>query len=115
VGAAVLTIFVEGSVHERAEMAGTRELPDVETAIAAHPMVVHYGCPPERMKLARAHRAVEGGHREDAWRMVLDHADGALGERVHEAVQRAHALWRAYRDGVARKAGLAPAPTPRTP
>ena len=114
VGAAVLTIFVEGSVHERAEMAGARELPDVETAIRAHPMVVHYGCPPEHMKLARAHRAVEGGHREDAWRMVLDHADGALGERVHEAVQRAHRLWRAYRDGVARKASLAPPSPPRT-
>jgi pyrroloquinoline-quinone synthase len=107
VGAAVLTIFVEGSVHERAEMAGTRDLPDVETAIRTHPMVVHYGCPPERMRLARAHRAVEGGHRDDAWRMVLDHADGGLGERVVDAVQRAHRLWRAYRDGVARCAGLA--------
>ena len=35
VGCAVLTIFVEGSVHERAEMAGTRTHLPVEEAIAA--------------------------------------------------------------------------------
>src|SRR5262249_17047273 len=32
VGAAVLTIFVEGSVHERAEMSGTRVLPPIDEA-----------------------------------------------------------------------------------
>ncbi|HVY48550.1 MAG TPA: iron-containing redox enzyme family protein, partial [Minicystis sp.] len=65
VGAAVLAIFVEGSVHERAEVAGTRALPPIDEVVARHPMVVHYGCPPERLRLARAHRAVEGGHRHD--------------------------------------------------
>jgi pyrroloquinoline-quinone synthase len=74
VGAAVLTIFVEGSVNERAELAGTRHELPVDEAIAAHSMVRHYGCPPQKMRLVRAHRAVEGGHRKDAWQMVLGHA-----------------------------------------
>jgi len=106
VGAAVLTIFVEGSVHERAELAGTRALPPIEEAIAAHPMVVHYGCPADRMRLARAHRAVEGGHRVDAWSMVLDHAPASLADAVMDAVREAHRAWLAYRDGVARAMGL---------
>jgi pyrroloquinoline quinone (PQQ) biosynthesis protein C len=108
VGAAVLTIFVEGSVHERAEIAGTRALPPVDEAIRSHPMVAHYGCPPEKMRLARAHRAVEGGHRRDAWQMVLSHAPGGEGdEAIAAAVEEALEAWQRYRDGVARAAGLA--------
>lgn len=104
VGAAVLTIFVEGSVHERAALAGTRaELP-VEQAIAEHSLVRHYGCDPSKMRLVRAHRAVEGGHRTDAWNMVLGHAPRRpeLQEEIVQAVSEARALWLAYRDGVAR-------------
>jgi pyrroloquinoline-quinone synthase len=105
IGAAVLTVFVEGSVHERAELAGTRTQLPVEEAIAAHPMVKHYGCPPSAMDLVRAHRAVEGGHRLDAWRMVLDHARDHE-TRIVDALERAHALWLAYRDGVCRAAKI---------
>jgi pyrroloquinoline-quinone synthase len=99
IGAAVLTIFVEGSVHERAELEGRRAQLPVEEAIAAHPMVAHYGCPTEAMGLVRAHRKVEGGHRDDAWRMVLGHAAGHE-EAIVAAVTRASELWHAYRDGV---------------
>jgi pyrroloquinoline-quinone synthase len=107
VGCAVLTIFVEGSVHERAELAGVRELPEVEAAIRAHPMVRHYGCPPAKMDLVRAHRAVEGGHRRDAWSSVLDHvADAARAELVARAVEDALFRWLRYRDGVARAMGV---------
>ena len=106
IGAAVLTVFVEGSVHERAEIAGTRAQLPVEEAIAAHPMVKHYGCPPAAMDLVRAHRAVEGGHRVDAWRMVTDHAQGHE-DAIAAAVERAHTLWLAYRDGVCRAAAIA--------
>jgi pyrroloquinoline-quinone synthase len=107
IGAAVLTIFVEGSVNERAEMAGTRALPPVEQAILAHPMVVHYGCPPAMLRLPRAHRAVESGHRRDAWSMVLGHArEPRLADAVVAAVEEAHAAWLAYRDGVVRMMGL---------
>lgn len=106
VGAAVLTIFVEGSVHERAELAGRRVVPPIDEAIREHPMVKLYGCPPERLRLARAHRAVEGGHRRDAWEIVLGHARGALGEHVAAAVEQALAAWLGYRDAVARAMGL---------
>ena len=112
VGAAVMTIFVEGSRHERAELDGVRTSVAPEEAIAAHPLVRYYGCPPERMTLVRAHREVEGGHRRDAWRMVLAHTaeDPVQGERVESAVYRALTLWTAYRDGVARAMGLTKSP-----
>jgi len=106
VGCAVLTIFVEGSVHERAELAGTRQHLPVEEAIDKHPMVAFYGCPREAMGLVRAHRAVEGAHRKDAWRMVMAHADGRQNEIV-AAVERAEGLWHAYRDDVCHAAGIA--------
>jgi pyrroloquinoline quinone (PQQ) biosynthesis protein C len=107
-GAAVLTIFVEGSKHERLELEGKREHLPVEEAIAQHPLVRCYGCPKENMRLVRAHRAVEGGHRKDAWNMVLGHvSDAALAEQVVRAAEEAHRAWSDYRDGVARAMGLA--------
>jgi pyrroloquinoline-quinone synthase len=107
VGAAVLTIFVEGSVHERAEMNGTRELKSADEMVRDHPLVKLHGCPPTKMRLVRAHRAVEGDHRNDAWSMVLNHAsDQVTQDAVVDAVEEAHALWLSYRDGVARAMGL---------
>lgn len=108
VGAAVLTIFVEGSKNERADMSGRRDSLPVDGAIHQHPLVVHYGCPAERMRLVRAHRMVEGGHRLDAWAMVLGNVppDGPLAGEVVGAVEAAHRAWLEYRDGVARGMGL---------
>jgi pyrroloquinoline-quinone synthase len=107
VGAAVLTIFVEGSVHERAELEGTRQLPPVEEQVRLHPMVLHYGCPPEKLQLVRAHRLVESGHRRDAWASVLDHVhDDLQAQRVAAAVTKAHEKWMQYRNGVARAMGV---------
>lgn len=107
-GAAVLTIFVEGSRHERADLEGKRAEVPIEQAIAEHPLVRYYGCPKDRMRLVRAHRLVEGGHRDDAWRMVLDHVpdESPLAAAVVAAVEDAHQGWLAYRDGVARAMGL---------
>ncbi len=107
IGAAVLTIFVEGSRNERAEMAGEKEEKPVEQAIAEHPLVRVHGCPPDKMRLVRVHRLVEGGHRDDAWNMVLGHVGGELADPVTAAVERALASWLAYRDGVARRIGIA--------
>jgi hypothetical protein len=107
VGAAVITIFVEGSVHERREFEGTRRIEPVEDVIARHPMVRFYGCPPEAMRLTRAHQAVEGDHRRDAWETVLAHVpNGGAADAVVAAVAAAHRGWLAYRDGVARAMGL---------
>jgi pyrroloquinoline-quinone synthase len=107
VGAAVMTLFVEGSVHERDEMAGKRTLPPVEEAIAAHPLVKHYGCPPERMRLVRAHRMVEPAHRADAWRMIFGYVgDRGTADLVAASLEAALQSWMRYRDGVARAMGL---------
>jgi pyrroloquinoline-quinone synthase len=109
-GAAVLTIFVEGSKHERADLKGTRTMPPIEQAIADHALVAHYGCPKEKMRLVRAHRMVEGGHRNDAWKMVVENvpAGGKLEDEVLTRVKSAYEAWRSYRDGVARAMGMHP-------
>ena len=65
-------------------------------------------CPAEAMELTRAHAAVEAGHREDAWTMVLDHTPegSAVARSVVETCEQALRLWHAYRDGVAERMGL---------
>lgn len=104
----LLTIFVEGSVNERAELAGTYVRRRGEQAVREHPLVKFYGCSTDAMELTRAHAEVEGGHREDAWRMVMTHApDGSPeGRSVAETCEQALSLWHAYRDGVAERMGL---------
>jgi pyrroloquinoline quinone (PQQ) biosynthesis protein C len=106
---ALLTVFVEGSVNERAELAGTYVRAQGEDAVAKHPLVAHYGCPPSAMDLTRAHATVEGGHRADAWRIVLAHVgdEGPVARAVEETCERALTAWLAYRDGVAERMGLA--------
>jgi pyrroloquinoline quinone (PQQ) biosynthesis protein C len=105
---ALLTVFVEGSVNERAELAGTYVRRQGEEAVREHALVKHYGCPPEAMELTRAHAQVETGHRDDAWRMALAYtpaeseASGAVVRTCTEALD----LWQAYRDGVAERMGL---------
>ena len=104
---ALLTIFVEGSVNERAELAGTYVRARGEDAVKKHPLVVHYGCPPSAMELTRAHAAVEGGHRSDAWNMILAHThDEAISQSIVATCVRALAAWHRYRDGVAERMQL---------
>jgi pyrroloquinoline-quinone synthase len=105
VGAAVATLFVEGTRYERGELdprAPRRPEPPLET----HPLVAHYGLPVACLALTRAHRKVEGSHREAAWRLVLDHAAPAARADVVDAMQESLARWLAYRDDVAAACGL---------
>jgi pyrroloquinoline-quinone synthase len=111
VGCAVLTIFVEGSVNDRGEIAAAThaiadEEPEIERAIAQHPLVRVHKVPPSAMELTRVHRRVEGGHRHDAWDSVLGHASPAEADGIVSAVEKALGLWLAYRDAVARACGL---------
>jgi pyrroloquinoline-quinone synthase len=104
---ALLTIFVEGSVNERAELEGKYVRPRGEAAVERHPLVVHYGCPREAMQLVRAHGDVEGSHRGDAWRIVLDHtSDASIAKAVVDTCMEALTRWQRYRDGVAERMGL---------
>ena len=108
-GAAVLTIFVEGSVNERREMEKTGPDSDseIEAAIRQHPLVRVHGLDPKFLELQRVHKKVEGGHRLDAWKMVLGHTPATLTDRVVETVERALERWLAYRDDVAEACGIA--------
>ena len=105
---AVLTVFVEGSVNERAELEGTYARRAGDEAVREHPLAKFYGCPPEAMELTRAHAQVEGGHREDAWNVVLAQTpDGTeVARAVVDTCGEALTLWQAYRDGVAERMGL---------
>lgn len=110
VGAAALTIFVEGSVKDRGEILApsrTKTKDEIEAAVAAHPLVRHHGMPPSRMDLIRAHQAVEAGHRHDAYDMVVGHAVTAAQQRaVLAGLKKSLALWLRYRDGIAKACGL---------
>jgi pyrroloquinoline-quinone synthase len=105
---ALMTIFVEGSVNERAELAGTYHRLQGDEAVKKHALVVHYGAPPSAMQLTRAHGDVEGSHRGDAWRIVLGHApdEGDTARAVVATCEKALAAWHRYRDGVAETMGL---------
>jgi pyrroloquinoline-quinone synthase len=105
--AALLTIFVEGSVNERAELAGTFQRRRGDAAVSHHALVVHYGCPPSAMQLVRAHGDVEGGHRGDAWKILLENIDNPeIESAIVSTCMDALVRWHRYRDGVAERMGL---------
>ena len=111
VGYAVMCIFVEGSAKERSALGlsapKTPAPATADEAVAAHPLVIHYNVPPSSARLTRAHFAVEGAHRLDAWTLLLpriqSHADAAM---VEDVLRTALCLWHGYRDGVARAMGV---------
>jgi pyrroloquinoline-quinone synthase len=109
--AAVVTIFVEGSIKDRKEIDPdiTSEQIDVKKKILEHPLVKYQGVDPIYLDLIRAHYSIEGSHRIAAWKMVLDNAKTpAQQQKVRWAVAHSLKLWLAYRDGVARACKLKP-------
>ena len=110
IGAAVLTLFVEGSANERRELAALGEAPpgpdEIEASLRRHPLVRFHGVDPAALALVRVHKLVEGGHRSDAWEAVLDYVRPDQHEQVVSAVQRSLDLWLGYRDGVAEACGI---------
>src|SRR5258706_15768808 len=105
VAAAVATIFVEGTEHERGELDPAfpkRPVPPLER----HPLVVHYGLPIESLALTKAHRSVEGNHRKAAWQSVLAHVPEGARDRVVTSMNDVLVAWRGYRDDVARACRL---------
>lgn len=105
VATAVVTLFIEGTPHERGELdegAKKRPAPPLEQ----HPLVKHYGLSLEHLALTKAHRSVEGEHRAAAWRSVLGAIPAERRLAVLEAMEDALAHWLDYRDDVARACGL---------
>jgi pyrroloquinoline-quinone synthase len=106
IATAITTIFIEGTPYERGELDENAEKrPELD--LSEHPLVKHYGLSEEHLALTKAHRLVEGEHRSSAWNIVLDHIDASKYQDVVAAMEQACALWKFYRDGVARACGLA--------
>jgi len=109
-GAAVMAIFVEGSVHDRHEIlhpSGPKTAREIEKTVRNHFLVRHHGVAPEFMVLTRAHQQVESGHRHDAYAMVEAGARDRRHQRAITAcVENTLTLWLRYRDAVARACGL---------
>lgn len=105
VAAAVTTLFLEGTRYDRGELDPSKERRP-EAPLEQHPLVVHYGLPIERLALTRAHRSVEGSHRQAAWRVILDHVAVDARPRVVAAMETAVSRFLEYRDDVAYVVGL---------
>jgi pyrroloquinoline-quinone synthase len=106
VAAAVTTLFLEGTKYERGELSPDAPRRPV-APLSEHPLVKHYGLPLESLALTRAHRNVEGGHRQAAWRSLLDHvSDPQRREAVVRAMRGALEHWLRYRDDVAAACGI---------
>ena len=59
------------------------------------------------MDLIRAHQKVEAGHRQDAYTMVVSHAETRSQQNaVLACVAEGLTLWMKYRDGVAKACNL---------
>lgn len=111
VGAAALAVFVEGSIKDRQEIqepSKPKSDADIEAYIDAHPLIRHHGIGRQHMDLIRAHQKVEAGHRQDAYAMVINHADTRSRQNaVLACVRRGLTLWMAYRDSIAKACKLA--------
>jgi pyrroloquinoline-quinone synthase len=104
VATCVVTIFIEGSANERAELDPAH--PRTKRDPAEHPLVKYYGLPPSHLRLSRAHDAVEGSHRDAAWRIVTTHIAPAAQPLVIAAMEEVLGAWLRYRDEVAAACGL---------
>ncbi|HJU04861.1 MAG TPA: iron-containing redox enzyme family protein [Nitrospiraceae bacterium] len=110
IGAAALTIFVEGSINDRQEIltpSSAKTAADIEDTVRKHPLVQQRGLSPTHMDLVRAHQMVEAGHRHDAYHMIGHYAVEPTRQRtVIACLQQSLRLWLQYRDGVARACGV---------
>lgn len=105
VATAVVTLFIEGTPNDRSVLDPSAPARP-EPPLSEHPLVKHYGLPIENLRLTRAHREVEGDHRDAGWRMVLDHVPRDARARVVAGMEEALNGWLYYRDGIARVCGL---------
>ncbi|HKN47474.1 MAG TPA: iron-containing redox enzyme family protein [Candidatus Polarisedimenticolia bacterium] len=110
-GAALVTIFIEGSVEDRRRItaAEPEEPVEIEAELRNNALIRHYGVDARFLDLKRAHHMVETGHRKMAWKMVLDHATSSrIADRIRRLMERSLDLWLLYRDGVARVCRIEP-------
>ena len=106
VGAAALAVFVEGSIKDRQEIlepSKPKTEAEIDAYLDAHPLIRHHGIDRRHMDLIRAHQKVEAGHRQDAYTMVVNHAETRSRQNaVLACVAQGLTLWMKYRDSVAK-------------
>lgn len=108
--AALLTLFVEGSVEDRARLQKSyRPTQSIQKKLASHSLHKHHGLRFSDMDLIRVHHAVEGSHRRSAWETVLSVIPRDLEEECVKVMENALALWLLFRDGVCLEMGIEPA------
>jgi pyrroloquinoline-quinone synthase len=110
IGAANLTIFVEGTANDREEAAYKnypKKKSEIEDMVMKHPLVVYHGLAPEFMDLVRARESVEPMNRQVVYDMIVDEVvKTGQQKQVLESLETGLQLWLEYRQGIARSCGL---------
>lgn len=107
VAAAIMTLFVEGSVNDRARLSRSyRDTMSLKQKLKNHAMIRFYGLKEKDADLIKVHHAVEGGHRKSAWESVLKEIPSSLEPILLKRMREALELWLLFRDGVCVEMGL---------
>ncbi|MDT7043954.1 iron-containing redox enzyme family protein [Candidatus Nitronereus thalassa] len=110
VGAAILTLLVEGSANDRQEVFSQEEPKseaEIEDIVLKHPLVIYHGLDPKHMDLVRVREMIEPSNRKIVYDSIVKEATAnkqhtLVLEHLEEGLQ----LWLNYRDGIARACGL---------
>ncbi len=110
VGAAVLTVLVEGSANDREDVFGRKEpisLADREDIVSKHPLVTYHGLRPEHLDLVRAREMIEPCNRSTVYGLIVEEAvESGTQSLVLENLEKGLKMWLQYRDGVAQACGI---------
>ncbi len=107
IAAAIITLFVEGSVNDRARLSRAyRDTKSLKQKLKEHAMIRYYGLKEKDADLIKVHHAVEGDHRKSAWETVLEQIPSDLETCLIRRMQEALELWLLFRDGVCVEMGL---------
>ncbi len=110
VGAAVLTIFVQGSVNDREEVMTQKEQKspaDIEDLVGKHPLAVYHGLLPEHLDFIRAQALIEPCNRSIAYDLIVKEAgESDTKALILEKLETGLNVWLQYRNGIARACGL---------
>ena len=110
VGATVLTVFVEGTFHDREDVLSPPAMKtpaEIEDVIMKHPLVKFYGLSPQYMDFIRVQEMVEAAGRRAMYDMITHQStEAAQQQKILHRLEEALTLWLRYQDGIARACGL---------
>ncbi len=110
VGAAVLTVLVEGSANDREDAFGRkqpRSSAESEELVRTHPLVMYHGLHSEHMDLVRVREMVEPCNRSTVYNLIVEEAVGSGTQSLVLAeLEKGLDMWLQYRDGVAQACGI---------